>query len=70
MCADTDSVMIQCLFTKDINEAAKVSIELAAWITKYHVSGLTLAFEKIFGRFLLIEKKRYAHCRRAVMDDY
>lgn len=56
---DTDSVMIKTVF-KTFAEAAAAGIEMAKYITTLFQKPISLAFEKVYWPYLLIERKRYA----------
>ncbi len=55
---DTDSVFVKTKIT-DLDQASKLGEEIAAFVTA-HLEGLELQFEKLFKRFLILSKKRYA----------
>jgi len=67
---DTDSIFVLLRNVETIEEAAQIGLNMAAYITahmrrtyttdapQYNI--LTLAFEKVFRRLLLLAKKRYA----------
>ena len=55
---DTDSVFVKTKIT-DLDMATKLGEEMAAFVTK-NLEGLELQFEKLFKRFLILSKKRYA----------
>lgn len=55
---DTDSVFVKTKIT-DLDMATKLGEEMADLVTK-NLDGLELQFEKLFKRFLILSKKRYA----------
>lgn len=56
---DTDSVMVK-FGEHTVKEAMDLGKEAAAMITKTFPPPITLAFEKVYYPYLLINKKRYA----------
>lgn len=55
---DTDSVFVKTKIT-DLDQASKLGDEIAAFVTE-RLEGLELQSEKLFKRFLILSKKRYA----------
>ncbi len=56
---DTDSIFVKTK-TKDLEEAEKLGIEIAEFVSNKLPGFLTLEFEKIYRSFLIVTKKRYA----------